>query len=383
MKIVKKKIIVINAFSALHGGGQTYLINLLAEFCNNDVNNFDVVVLTNSKNKSNFNAFKNHALKFVEVKFASKNIIFRVLWEIFALPFFLKNKQADSYFAPGGIMLTKMPSGCKSFTALRNMLPFDEMNRKRGLFFSYDFHRLFILKYVYLFSYKISDGIIFISNYSRGEVEKYLPDIKKKSKLINHGINNAFFQTEKSINSPKKIVDGEYYLYVSKLDFYKAQKEVIREWLNITKYGGGYSLVLAGEKYNEYGEQVERALTDIDHNKINYIGAVDYYDLPSLYKNARALIFASSCECCPNILLEKLASGRPVICSNIMPMPEFGDDAVVYFDPYKKGSLERAVNEIETGDNLDKFSLKSSMRAKRFSWHDTASKTFNYLLHNN
>ena len=382
MEKIKKKLLVINAFSALRGGGQTYLINLFEEFCKIETN-LNIVVLTNCSNKNKFDRFKNPALKFIEVGFASKNVMFRTLWEVFKLPFFLRDIQADAYFSPGGIMITKMPTGCKSYTVLRNMLPFENRERKRFSFFSYDRFRLFVLKYLFLISYKISDGVIFISNYSRNGVKKFIPDIKEKSVVIYHGINKDFIKTKENNESSGTIVDGNYYLYVSILDSYKAQKEVIYEWLNIAKNIDDCLLVLAGPKINNYGEQVEEMLSNVDKKTINYIGAIDYNALPNLYKNARALIFASSCECCPNILLEKLASGRPVICSNKMPMPEFGQDAVVYFDPYKKGSLGRAIQFIEKDGNINKFSLKSSIRASSFCWTDTASKTFNYLLPDN
>lgn len=376
------KILIINALSALRGGGQTYLINLLREFNQIDTN-CQIILLTNQKNTNLFKQFQSDSIIIVEAGFASKNIVFRVLWEIFVLPLFLKSKQAQAYFAPGGIMVSLMPRGCKSFTALRNMLPFDEKERKRFPLFSYVRFKLWLLKHVFLLSYKVTDGVIFISNHSLDEVEKYILNIKSKSKVIYHGINSNFLRKSTVQDAlPEGLIENQYYLYVSILDVYKAQKEVVESWLEMSNKESELPLVLVGPKYNEYGEQVVELISAAKRGNIKYLGAVDYNKLPALYQNARALIFASSCECCPNILLEKLASGKPVLCSNIMPMPEFGKNSVVYFDPYNKGSLEAGVNYLETNGNLEKYSMLSASRAANFSWQETAKSTFEFLMNN-
>src|SRR5690606_21915599 len=122
-----------------------------------------------------------------------------------------------------------------------------------------------------------------------------------------------------------------------------AQKEVVENWQVLIKKGFNYPLVLVGPNYNEYGKEVIKLIKSDKSGMLKYLGPIDYNKLPNIYQNARALIFASSCECCPNILLEKLASGKPVFSSSIQPMPEFGSDAVIYFDPYASEDLASKV----------------------------------------
>ncbi|EOA6595915.1 TPA: glycosyltransferase [Vibrio vulnificus] len=382
MSVEQKKTIVINALSALRGGGQTYIINLLKELDNIGFDR-NVILLVNKKNKKIFLPFISKNVSFYDCNFASYNIFFRVIWEIFYLPYLLLIFEATSYYAPGGIMITKTATACKSYTALRNMLPFDERERKRFPLLSYVRFKLWILKRVFLISYKLSDGVIFISKYSRDEVKKYIPDIESKSKVIYHGINDDFLKKKHSASSsqlPAEITTGNYYLYVSILDVYKAQLEVVQEWLEMTKSGFRYPLILVGPNYNEYGNKVVKIINDNGSGLVKYIGQVEYSELPLLYNNSRALIFASSCECCPNILLEKLASGRPVISSNVMPMPEFGLESVIYFDPYSKGSLTKAVQYLESGNKMEKYSVLSELRSQDFSWNITTKNTFSFLL---
>ena len=146
--------------------------------------------------------------------------------------------------------------------------------------------------------------------------------------------------------------------------------------------GFEYPLVLAGPKSNEYGEAVVAQIASLGREaNVIYIGEVDYQDLPSLYKSARGLIFASSCECCPNILLEKLAAGKPVLCSNTQPMPEFAGEAVLYFSTYEPDSLRYRINELENDVKLrESLGQAAYKQALNYDWNITVKETLNFLL---
>ena len=144
--------------------------------------------------------------------------------------------------------------------------------------------------------------------------------------------------------------------------------------------GFDHPLVLVGPSYNEYGKEVINIIESDESGMLRYLGPIDYNELPNIYQNAKALIFASSCECCPNILLEKLASGKPVFSSSIQPMPEFGSDAVIYFDPYASEDLASKVLLFESDvKNFTKYARLALERSKIFDWKDTANKTLNYI----
>ncbi|TKB46140.1 glycosyltransferase family 4 protein [Thalassotalea mangrovi] len=367
--------IAFNALSALRGGGQTYIKNILNEIPSN---NGVIYLIVNAQNRKQFEPYVKQNIKIIEPKLASINVIYRTFWEIFILPFWLRKNSIKAYYAPGGIMMTITPKGCKSYTALRNMLPFDDAERRRFPLFSYIRFKLWLLKHVFLISYRLSDGVVFISEHSRNIVKKHLPNIDVKSTIIYHGLNQNFLTTPQYRVEPP-LFPNEYYLYVSILDVYKAQKEVVEEWIRMSKSGFDSPLVLVGPKYNEYGEEVNQLIRESGCDHIHYIGAKRYEELPALYHNAKALVFGSSCECCPNILLEKLAAGKPVICSDIMPMPEFGQDAVLYFNPYTKGSLTKAINLLNQEGNLDLYGKRAKARALHFDWQKTTENTINFL----
>lgn len=376
------KLLVINALSALLGGGQTYLINFLEHLPEGD---FKILLLVNSKNKDIFEKYSSDRVKLYEAVWASKSIIHRTLWERFTLPSFLTEYKVDVYYAPGGTMTTKMPKGVTSATALRNMLPFDERERKRFPLMSYIRFKLWLLRYIFLTSYKMADKVVFISEYSKSVVKEYIPSIDEKSVVIPHGLNSLFLNSQDSYELPEYLAENTFYLYVSRLDFYKAQKEIIQAWKKLNDEGFTYPIVLVGGNYNQYGEEVVDMIDELGlKNKVFYLGEVDYEKLPGLYKSARALLFASSCECCPNILLEKLAAGKPVLCSNIEPMPEFGEDAAVYFDPYDPDTLVEQIRLMEQDEEkMKKLAEKAGNQALKFDWEETVKKTVDFLLDTN
>jgi len=376
------KLLVINALSALRGGGQTYIINFLDHLPEGD---FKVLLLVNSKNRDVFEKYSSDSIELHEAVWASKSIIHRTLWERFALPSFLSEHQATVYYAPGGVMTTKVPNGVISATALRNMLPFDERERKRFPLMSYIRFKLWLLRFVFFKSYNMADKVVFISEYSKSVVKEYIPNIDEKSVVIPHGLNSLFLDSKETYKLPEYLQEDKFYLYVSILDVYKAQKEIIKAWKILNDEGFEYPLVLVGPKYNEYGEEVVAMIDELGlQGKVIYLGQVEYEKLPGLYKASRALLFASSCECCPNILLEKLAAGKPVVCSNIEPMPEFGEDAAVYFDPYEPDTLVEQVKSLEEDEEkMKQLAEKAGKQALKFNWGETVEKTVDFLFDNN
>ncbi|HKR31244.1 MAG TPA: glycosyltransferase, partial [Terriglobales bacterium] len=111
-----------------------------------------------------------------------------------------------------------------------------------------------------------------------------------------------------------------------------------------------------------------------------YSGSVPHTELPARYAQADLCLFASSCENMPNILLESMASGLPIACSNRGPMPEVLGASGVYFDPESSHDIAHALEKmIESPDMRTRLAEGSFQRAQAFSWLRCANETFGFL----
>lgn len=375
------KRIVVNALSARLGGGQTYILNVLRHI---DPEN-DYLFLVGPYNKDKFEAAAPHGrnLRFIDCGARQANPLYRLLWERFVLSRRLKEWKADVYYAAGGGTFTVVPKGCVSALAVRNMLPFDDRERRRFPFFSPARLNLRLLRSIALFALRRCDKVVFISRYSQDAVTKNYPQAAHKGKVIYHGLDERFFQpAEKEFDFSRfGLKKGEFYLYVSILNYYKAQAELVGEWEKLVEAGFPFPLVLTGFTPRGYSEKVIRLIAEkrLESNVI-ITGPVSYEELPAYYAGARALVFASSCECCPNILLEMMSMGKPVFCSDIPPMPEFGGEAPYYFNPYKKGELASLVSETEKDEAaMTARGRKNRDQAFQFNWQKTIDETIRFL----
>lgn len=364
--------IVINAYSARLGGGQTYLKNLLARFAHYPDIEVDIfapaaLALPDSPR-----------IRRVHSGWPTTNPLLRAVWERFVLPDYLRRVGADVLFCPGGVVGTHAPRGCKVVTMFRNMIPFDQdlvakmpwgLQRLRNL----------VLRRVLLKSMANADLTIFISNHARSLIEQlaHIPN----PVTIPHGISNAFRVS--GAQRPQEAPKGKYLLYVSRFDLYKHHMEVVRAFHALPSHlTEGVSLVLLGESDMPQAAVVRELIGQLQlSNKILIGGAVPYESLPAWYAHAQAVLFASSCENCPNILLESMASGRPVLSSNVMPMPEFGGKGIAYFSPFESAeisaALARVLGDAEYAAQVGGAALQMS---KRYDWDITAQETLSAIL---
>jgi glycosyltransferase involved in cell wall biosynthesis len=362
--------ILINALSARLGGGQTYLINLLDNLPDRD--DLEILIFAPESLKLPENA----KIKRCTTRWPTENPVARSFWERFILPGILRRNAVDVLFCPGGTINTKPPRGCKTVTMFRNMIPFDAKVRK-SLPIGLQRVRNWLLERIMLKSMASSDLTIFISAYAREVIEQRI--ILKEAATIPHGINPAFRTHKKKLARPTVAPDGKFILYVSRFDVYKHHYEVVEAYGSLpADLRQQYKLLLAGECDSPEASRVIGLISRLGlQDQVVILGPVSYMDLPSLYHHSHLVLFASSCENCPNILLEALGAGRPVLSSNVMPMPEFGGEAVAYFSPFDPVEIAAAMNKtLACSGDAERLAAAAAEQSSKFDWGVTASKTW-------
>lgn len=365
--------IVINALSARLGGGQTYLINLLRYLPDDgDLRIFIFV-------PEGLALPEDSRITRLRTGWPTDNPLLRAVWEKCVLPKILRKLGAHVLFCPGGVLSTRAPDGCRTVTMFRNMIPFD-MEVRRRVPFGLQRIRNWLLERVMLNSMASADLVIFISDFARSVIAARITI--GNAVTIPHGISESFRCGDSVLARPDFLPAGEYMLYVSRFDVYKHHYEVVSAYASLApEVRAACRLVLVGESDTACGDAV-RALVAARGlgERVHIMGAVPYQLLPAVYRNARLILFASSCENCPNILLEALGAGRPVLSSSVMPMPEFGADAVAYFDPRNAQEIAARISEV-IGDPLraDQLARRAARRNADYDWALTARRTWHSI----
>jgi glycosyltransferase involved in cell wall biosynthesis len=137
-----------------------------------------------------------------------------------------------------------------------------------------------------------------------------------------------------------------------------------------------HDLVLCG-KDTWYGDRVrETAQHSGCADRIRFTGFVDDQELVDLYNAADLFVFPSLYEGFGLPVLEAMACGRAVACSNASAMPEVVNAAALLFDPEQREPMVRAMKDLlvdpELRGRMERLSLQ---RASLFSWHNTARLT--------
>lgn len=370
--------LIINALAARWGGAQTYLINLLKY--TDSFPEIKIYLLANSSFVDH-NDFK--GVKIIKPNFSSKNIIYRFFWQRWYLPKLLKKLKADMLFCPGGTENISRSITCPVVVSFRNMLIFDVQNRRKYPL-GYMRCRLAFLEKMSRKVFKRANLVIFISEYAKKVIDEKVSDRKGLSIVIPHAVNDEFRTAQRDdIPRLELLPSGDYLLYASLIEAYKAQIEVVRAYhLLCQKRHTNEKLLLVGPEHTSYGDNLRKEISRFGlEDKIIITGKIPYTDMPSLYQNAKAHIFASTCENCPNIVLESLASGRPLFVSNKPPMPEFTGEAAVYFDPYKPEELcDLLLRYLDDSQWMKMMGQKALEQSRLYSWEMTATKTFRAML---
>lgn len=99
-------------------------------------------------------------------------------------------------------------------------------------------------------------------------------------------------------------------------------------------------------------------------------------ELPLLYCSASVLLYPSLYEGFGLPILEAMATGTPVITSNISSMPEVGGEASIYVDPDSIEDMRNKIEDIMGNKGLrERMIKKGFIQAKKFTWEKCAMET--------
>jgi glycosyltransferase involved in cell wall biosynthesis len=309
-----------------------------------------------------------------------RRLLFRAFWQRFRLSKLARLANCDVLFVPNGSYVGDFHP---MVTMSRNMLPF-EPGELRRFGWSWMALKCVLQRWTLSCTFRRANGLIFLTQYAQEKVKRTVKRISGRLAIIPHGVDERFARpprkqrpiSQYSVPRPFRI------LYVSMIDVYKHQWQAAEAVAQLRKCGFPVELDLVGPAYPPALKRLRSTIERLDlaHAYLRYFGAVEQRELPAYCAQADLYLFASSCENMPNILLEGMASGLPIACSNRGPMPEVLGDGGVYFDPEKSEDIARALKELIQSTELREAKASISFsRAQAYSWQYCASETFGFL----
>jgi glycosyltransferase involved in cell wall biosynthesis len=135
-------------------------------------------------------------------------------------------------------------------------------------------------------------------------------------------------------------------------------------------------LVLPGYPTEHESELRARADSLGIADDVRFPGWVSEEEIEGLWSIARAFVFPSLYEGFGLPVLEAMARGVPVACSNASSLPEVAGEAALLFDPHDEAAIATAISRLLTDERLrERLRARGVQQAQRFTWERTAQLT--------
>lgn len=229
-------------------------------------------------------------------------------------------------------------------------------------------------------------GIIAVSCSTRFDLEKLYKIPHRKIRVIHSGILKRF--KPRSRNHPSVVSVRQKYnlpphfvLYLGTLEPRKNLEGLILAFNKFKRRcKTQYKLIIAGRPGWMYHNVYKLASKSPFSHDIMFIGFISVQHKPYLYNLADLFVYPSFYEGFGFPPLEAMASGVPVVSSNISSLPEVIGEAGVLIDPYNINEISEGIAQI-LNDPYWQGLLKKrgAARAEQFNWYKTARETLNFF----
>jgi glycosyltransferase involved in cell wall biosynthesis len=162
----------------------------------------------------------------------------------------------------------------------------------------------------------------------------------------------------------------EFVLYAGNVKPHKNLERLIQAFDVVRRRGLGHlKLIIIGDEVSKYSALRHAVHRYQLHKYVRFLGYLPLETLAIMYRLAGVFVFPSLYEGFGLPPLEAMASGTPVVTSNVSSLPEVAGDAAVLVDPYDPDAIAAGIARVLTEETLRReLRLKGLARARQFSW---------------
>jgi glycosyltransferase involved in cell wall biosynthesis len=240
------------------------------------------------------------------------------------------------------------------------------------------FTRLFAAWYQWLLPRLVRRvaGVLTVSEFSKSRIVERLQISADRVRVIPNGVNPLFAPTSPDIVAETRArlqLPERYILSVGSREPRKNLPRLLQAWQTIAPQHNDVSLVIVGAKntntFRDAGIHAELP-------RVVQTGYLDHADLPRVYAGAELFVYPSLYEGFGLPVLEAMACGTAVLCSNSTSLPEVAGDAAKLVDPLDVAALANSMgNLLKDTVQRERLGHLGLARAKQFTWDQSASLT--------
>ena len=222
----------------------------------------------------------------------------------------------------------------------------------------------------------VAGALVTISEFSKGEIVEVMGVPPDKIETVYYGID-PLFRSEES-DDPIDLPD-EYVLFVGAMNPRKNIERLVRAFDRLKRRTDlPHELVLVGPQNKAVFRKLDVEFAD----GVVLPGFVSKAELKYAYDNASLFAYPSLYEGLGLPPVEAMASGTPVLASNVTSLPEVIGDAGELVDPTNVEAIARGMERVLTDRaHCDRLVQRGRERAERFTWERTTDE-FVHLFEN-
>ena len=168
----------------------------------------------------------------------------------------------------------------------------------------------------------------------------------------------------------------EFVLYAGNVKPHKNLERLI-EAFNLLRARGfdHLKLVLIGDEISKYAALRRAVHRHQLHKYVRFLGYMPHETLAVMYRLAGVFVFPSLYEGFGLPPLEAMASGTPVVTSNVSSLPEVAADAAILVDPYDPSAIADGIERVLGDEGLRADLRRRGLaRARQFSWEQSVRR---------
>ena len=227
---------------------------------------------------------------------------------------------------------------------------------------------------------KRSDRILTVSEASKRDILHFFNVPPEKISVVYNAIEERFWM-EPPADEIARVrerfqLDQRFVLYVGGIKPHKNLVRLIEAFAELRKGDEELKLLIIGDEISKLPALRRAVHSHKLHKYVRFLGFLPDDTLAALYRLAAVFVFPSLYEGFGLPPLEAMASGTPVVTSNVSSLPEVAGDAAVLVDPYDVDSIVNGVRRVLTDPQLaGEMRRKGLIRARDFSWERSVART--------